>query len=84
MRLDPPGADPPPQGEAELLRVPNRRDLYPHDGLRLLLSDGTLLAPAVVKALSDPDVTVAGNGTRVATLSRGQRAAVGDDVVLQR
>lgn len=69
VRLDPPGADPPPQGEAELLRVPNRRDLYPHDGLRLLLSDGTLLSPAVVKSLSDPDVTVASDGSRVTTLT---------------
>jgi hypothetical protein len=69
VRLDPPGADPPAQNEAELLRVPNRRDLYPHDGLRLLLSDGTLLAPAVVKSLADGDVTVTGDGSRVATLT---------------
>jgi hypothetical protein len=69
VRLDPPGTDPPAQGEAELLRVPNRRDLYPHDGLRLLLSDGTLLTPALVKSLSDPDVTVTGDGSRVATLT---------------
>jgi hypothetical protein len=30
----------------QLLRVPNRRDLYPNQGIRLRLSDGTLLAPA--------------------------------------
>jgi hypothetical protein len=69
VRLDPLGADPPAQGEAELLRVPNRRDLYPHNGLRLLLSDGTLLSPAVVKSLTDPDVTVSSDGSRVATLT---------------
>ncbi len=62
------GADPPVQGEAELLRIPNRRDLYPDDGLRLQLSDGTLLAPAVVKNLADADVTVEADGTRVAAL----------------
>ena len=67
--MAPPGADPPAQGEANILRVPNRRDLYPHDGIRLLLSDGTLLAPSDVKWLSDPDVTVAADGSRVATLT---------------
>ncbi len=29
----------------QLLRLPNRRDIYPNDGLRLRLRDGTLLAP---------------------------------------
>lgn len=29
----------------QLLRVPNRRDLYPDDGIRLRLADGTLLSP---------------------------------------
>jgi hypothetical protein len=33
---------------AQLLRVPNRRDLYPDDGLRLRLPDGSLLSPAAV------------------------------------
>lgn len=67
-----PGAgpsDPPVQGEAELLRLPNRPDLYPNNGLRLLLSDGTVLAPAVVKNLADPDVRVEPDGTRVAALT---------------
>jgi hypothetical protein len=67
--FSPPGADPAPQGEAELLRIPNRRDLYPNDGLRLRLADGTLLAPLAVKNLADPDVTAEPDGTRVATLS---------------
>lgn len=67
--FSPPGTQPAPQGETELLRTPNRRDLYPHDGLRLRLSDGTLLAPAAVKNLADADVTVEADGTRVATLS---------------
>jgi hypothetical protein len=30
---------------AQLLRVPDRRDLYPNDGIRLRLADGTLLSP---------------------------------------
>jgi hypothetical protein len=33
----------------QLLRLPNRRDLYPDDGLRLRLRDGTLLAPDAVE-----------------------------------
>jgi hypothetical protein len=33
---------------AALLRLPNRRDLYPADGIRLRLADGTLLAPTAV------------------------------------
>jgi hypothetical protein len=65
----PPGSNPPVQGEAELLRSPNRRDLYPNDGLRLLLSDGTLLAPALVKKLTDLDVGTEADGTRVAALT---------------
>ncbi len=32
--------------KAQLLRTPDRRDLYPLDGLRLRLADGTLLSPA--------------------------------------
>lgn len=31
--------------KAQLLRLPNRRDLYPADGLRLRLADGRLLQP---------------------------------------
>jgi hypothetical protein len=33
--------------KAQLLRTPDRRDLYPSDGLRLRLADGTLLPPAL-------------------------------------
>jgi hypothetical protein len=65
------GTMPAPQPGAELLRVPNRRDLYPAGGLRLRLVDGRLLSPAVVKPLVDPDVTVEADGTRVATLALG-------------
>jgi hypothetical protein len=65
----PRGTNPVRQGEAELLRIPNRRDLYPQDGLRLRLSDGSLLAPALVKSLADVDVTEESNGTRVAALT---------------
>jgi hypothetical protein len=34
----------------QLLRLPNRRDLYPQNGIRLRLRDGTLLAPLAVDA----------------------------------
>jgi hypothetical protein len=33
---------------AQLLRLPNRRDLYPNQGIRVRVADGTLLAPAAV------------------------------------
>ena len=36
------------QAPAQLLRLPNRRDLYPDDGIRVRLADGTLLGPAAV------------------------------------
>lgn len=67
--LTPPNTMPPTQSEAEIQRVPNRRDLYPNNGLRLRLSDGTLLAPAAVKPLADVDVTIEADGTRVATIA---------------
>jgi hypothetical protein len=67
--IAPAGADPPVQGEADILRIPNRRDLYPNDGIRLLLSDGTLLAPSFVKSLGDADVQIAADGSRVAKLT---------------
>jgi hypothetical protein len=61
---------------AQLLRLPNRRDLYPSDGIRLRLADGTVLAPAAILeaasgAADPPDrvltVTLApGPGRRVA------------------
>ncbi len=38
------------RSSAQLLRLPNRRDLYPDDGIRLRLADGRLLAPAVAVA----------------------------------
>jgi hypothetical protein len=66
--FSPPNTEPVPQPDAELLRIPNRRDLYPHDGLRVRCSDGTLLAPVAVKSLADVDVTVEADGTRVAML----------------
>jgi hypothetical protein len=67
--IAPPHTTPESYPEAELLRVPNRRDLYPNDGIRLRLSNGTLLSPAVTAQLADPSVTVEADGTRVATLS---------------
>jgi hypothetical protein len=39
-------------GKAQLLRLPNRRDLYPNDGVRLCLGDDTLLAPTAVEVSS--------------------------------
>jgi hypothetical protein len=54
---------------AELLRVPNRRDLYPLNGLRLRVpGSGTLLAP-VAKSLSDPDVVTGADGNLSASVS---------------
>jgi hypothetical protein len=49
---------PPDPANAQLLRVPNRRDLYPGAGVRLRLADGVVLAPAtasVAVADVDPD-----------------------------
>lgn len=49
---------PPDPADAQLLRMPNRRDLYPGGGLRLRLVDGTVLAPAaapVSGAVADGD-----------------------------
>jgi hypothetical protein len=66
--ISPQYTEPVAQPGADLLRIPNRRDLYPHDGLRLRCADGTLLAPIMVKSLADVDVTVESDGTRVATL----------------
>jgi hypothetical protein len=53
---------------AELLRTPNRRDLYPQHGIRLRApGDGALLAP-IVKSLSDSDVNIDGDGNRSAVV----------------
>ncbi len=49
---------PPDPAGAQLLRVPNRRDLYPDAGVRLRLADGTLLAPvtaSIAAATTDAD-----------------------------
>jgi hypothetical protein len=67
--ITPPGTAPSDQTGAELLRIPNRRDLYPLNGIRLRLADGSLLAPTTAKGLADMDVVVEGDGTRVVTLS---------------
>ncbi|TMC97105.1 MAG: hypothetical protein E6J05_12675 [Chloroflexi bacterium] len=66
--VTPPGTPPKAPGDTQLLRIPNRRDLYPNDGLRLRLGDGRIVAPRVVKELSDVDVIVEADGTRVADL----------------
>ena len=55
--------------KAQLLRTPDRRDLYPLDGLRLRLADGTLLSPvraldiAAAGTVNLPDVVVTGTIT---------------------
>jgi len=55
--------------EAELLRIPNRSDLYPLNGLRLRVpTSDDLLAP-VAKSLSDTDVIVNADGTRSVTIN---------------
>jgi hypothetical protein len=72
--VTPPGTAPQTQVGAELLRMPNRRDLYPLDGLRLRLNDGTLLSPVAVKDLSDVDVTLDANGARIVSLKTNAAA----------
>src|SRR5262249_31381505 len=51
----------------ELLRIPNRPDLYPR-GILLRLPDSTLDEPQVSKPLSDSDVVVNTDGSREFTL----------------
>ncbi len=51
----------PDPARIQLLRTPNRRNLYPIDGIRLRLPDGTLITP-VAKAVGDPDVTLRPDG----------------------
>lgn len=71
--ITPPNTTPASYPDAELLRVPNRRDLYPADGIRLRLSSGALLPPVATLQLTDPSVIVEADGTRVAkfTLAAG-------------
>ena len=53
---------------AQLVRIPNRRDLYPVNGIRLRLAEGTLLTP-VAKSLADADVAVQPDGSLRATVT---------------
>jgi hypothetical protein len=54
---------------AELLRTPNRRDLYPQHGIRLRApGNGALLAP-IVKSLSDSDVSTDAEGNLSAVVN---------------
>jgi len=49
---------PPDPAGAQLLRIPNRRDLYPDAGVRLRLADGAILSPVtadVAGAATDAD-----------------------------
>jgi hypothetical protein len=54
---------------AELLRTPNRRDLYPQNGIRLRAPGGGPLLAPIAKALSDPDVTTDDAGLLSATVT---------------
>jgi hypothetical protein len=56
-----------PLPPADVLRVPNRPDLYPSDGIRLRAPSGAILAPQV-KDLSDGDVTLDAQGDRQVVL----------------
>ena len=63
-----PWSSSPPDGStAQLVRIPNRRDLYPANGIRLRLESGELLEP-IVKPLADPDVAVQADGSLRLTL----------------
>jgi hypothetical protein len=53
---------------AQLVRIPNRRDLYPVNGIRLRLAEGTLLTP-VAKSLADADVAAQPDGSLRATIT---------------
>ena len=65
---------------AELLRIPNRRDLYPLNGLRLRYQGSSDLLLPVAKSLADPDVTTGADGSRSATIH--VPAAFGNYVIL--
>jgi hypothetical protein len=54
---------------AELLRTPNRRDLYPQNGIRLRAPGGGALLSPIAKALTDPDVTADADGNLSATIT---------------
>jgi hypothetical protein len=70
--------DPRLREKPQLLRIPDRRDLYPKHGLRLRLADGTLLEPAdavdivAVGRAQVPDVLV----PAVVTPGYAQRVSV--------
>jgi hypothetical protein len=66
--VEPWSVAPPDGSTAQLVRMPNRRDLYPNDGIRLRLESGELLEP-VVKPLSGPDVAAQPDGSLRLTLS---------------
>lgn len=63
--------------KAQLLRLPNRLDLYPNDGLRLRLKGGSILAPI---ASADTSTGILADGTRTISfaldLDYDQRVAV--------
>jgi hypothetical protein len=52
---------PPDPAPTQLLRTPNRQDLYPEGGIRLRLTSGELVAP-VAKSVADADVLTQPDG----------------------
>jgi hypothetical protein len=65
------------QRPARLLRLPNRRDLYPDEGIRVRLADGTLLAPAAVLEVGNGAVDVPDRVLSSTLMpGHGRRAAV--------
>jgi hypothetical protein len=67
---------------AQLVRIPNRRDLYPANGIRLRLAEGTLLAP-VAKSLADPDVTAQPGGVLRVTVTGQLPSPTSDPLMAQ-
>lgn len=55
-------------GEAVIMRIPNRPDLYPDRCVFLRLPNGSILTPQI-KALSDSDVIIGDDGFRHITLN---------------
>src|SRR5262249_26009807 len=67
----PPPLDDRVREQAQLLRIPDRRDLYPKHGLRLRLADGSLLEPADVVNIPATGTVVVPDVVVPATLAPG-------------
>jgi hypothetical protein len=60
--VEPWSSSPPNAAAPQLLRMRNRRDLYPDNGIRMRLGSGELVAP-IVKEVFDPDVVEQSDGS---------------------